>query len=121
MNELDHQIYVLCGLTPGRGMANDRSEQCAELFLGEAGLADEGAERAFGKFTVVGNGQPAARWVTQNNMAAGLMVHFITEFAEGFDRVCTGTDGQAAHTKTSTISSATGLGIGSLCFSKLWR
>jgi hypothetical protein len=36
-------------------------------------------------------------------------------------RGCTGTDRQAAHTETSTISSATGLGIASLCFSKLWR
>jgi hypothetical protein len=48
-----------------------------------------------------------------------LMIRFITELSESFDSVCTGTDGQAAHTVTSTISSATGPGIGSLCFSRL--
>jgi|SRR5438105_12257728 len=121
MNELDQQIYILCGLTPERGMANERSEQCAELFLGEAGLANEGSESAFGKFAVVGNGQPAASQMAQNNMTAGLMIHLVTEYAEGFDGVCPGTHGQAAHKETSTISSATGLGIGSLCFCKLTR
>jgi hypothetical protein len=52
-------------------------------------------------------------------VAAGLMVHLITDLAEGFDNLCAGTDGQPAHTETSTISSATGLGMGSLCFSRL--
>jgi hypothetical protein len=39
------------------------SKQFAELILGNARFADEGAERAFGKLAVIGNGQPAARWL----------------------------------------------------------
>jgi hypothetical protein len=52
-------------------------------------------------------------------MAAGLMVQFIADLSEGFYRVCAGTDRQPAHTETSTISSATGPGMGSLCFPRL--
>jgi hypothetical protein len=37
-----------------------RSEQIRELFLGEASLADEGAECALGEFTMIGDGQPPA-------------------------------------------------------------
>ena len=95
------------------------SKQIAELFFIEAGLADERAECAFCKLTVIGDCQATARRMAQNNVAAALMVHFVADPAEGLYRVCTGTDGQPAHTGTSTISSATGLGMGSLCFSRL--
>jgi predicted ATPase with chaperone activity len=50
---------------------------------------------------------------------ARTIVHFVTELVEGFHRVCAGTNGQAVHTGTSTISSDTGPGMASLCFAKL--
>lgn len=98
-----------------------RSEQIGELFLGDTRLTDERAECAFGKPVVIGHRQAAARGVAHDDMAAGLVIHVITKFPKGLDGVCAGTDGQAAHTETSTISSAIGLGTGSLCFSRLWR
>ena len=96
-------------------------KQFVELVLGDARLADEGAERAFSQFAVVGHGQTPARSLAQDDMAAGLVVHLVSELPESFDGVCAGADGQAAHRATSTISSATGPGTSSLCFSKLWR
>ena len=101
--------------------ASKCSQQFAELFLGETRLADEGAECAFGEFAVAGDGQTTALWIAQDHVAAGLIIHLATEFSKGFNSFRTGTNRQAAHTETSTISSATGLGIGSPCFSKLWR
>ena len=93
-------------------MKSSCSKQLVELILSEASFADEGSERAFGQFAVVGHGQTPARWLAQNDMAAGLVVHFITELAESLDGVCARTDGQATHRATSTISSATGPGTG---------
>lgn len=87
--------------------------------LGDARLADEGTERAFSQFAVVEHGQTPAESLAQDYMAAGLVVHLLSELPESFDGVCAGADGQAAHTTTSTISSATGPGTGSLCFSRL--
>ena len=106
---------------PETSAVGHRSKRITELFLGETGFANEGTECALGKLAVVGNGQPAASRMAQNNMAACLVVHFVTEILKGFDGTGTGADGQAAHTGTSTISSATGPGIGSLCFSILCR
>src|SRR2546422_1058501 len=37
------------------------SKQFTELFLGDTGFADQGAECAFGKLAVIGNGQAPAR------------------------------------------------------------
>src|SRR5205823_10751835 len=86
-----------------RGRDVEWSEQVHEPFLRETGLANK--ERSVDD-----------RRMAQNNMAAGLMVHFVIELAEGFHRVCTGTDGQTAHTGTSMISSVMPEGIGSPCF-----
>src|SRR6266511_2115093 len=97
------------------------SKQFAELFPGDAGLADKGAERAFGQLAMIGNSQTPTRWMPQDDVAASLVVHFVTEFSESFDRVCTGTDRQAVHTGTSTISSVMPPGIGSPCFLRLAR
>ena len=91
------------------------------MLLGQASVADKGAECALGEFAVVGNGEATARGMTLDDVAAGLVVSFVTDLAEGFDGVSTGTDREAAHTVTSMISSVMGLGRGSPCFSRLWR
>ena len=64
-----------------------RSEQIRELFFGEASLPNESAESAFGKLAVIGDGQAAARRMAEDDVAAGLVVHFVAEFSKGFDRV----------------------------------
>lgn len=63
-------------------------QQFDQLFLGQPGFADEGADCAFGQFAVVGNSQAPARRLAQNDVATALMVHFVAEFSEYFDRVC---------------------------------
>lgn len=60
-----------------------RLKRFAELFLGDAGFPDEGAERGFGQLAVIGHGQPAAGWLAQNDVAAGLVIHFVTVLSEG--------------------------------------
>ena len=97
------------------------SKQFSELFLGKASLADKGTECAFGQLAVIGDGQASAGRLAKENMAASLMIDFITEFSEGLGRICAGADGQPANMGTSTISSTTGAGIDSLCFSRLCR
>lgn len=114
-----HINRILSSTESARFAAGCRSQQFVKLFPGDAGLADERAQRAFGQFAMVGNAQAPARRLAQDDMAAGLMVHLVTELSEGLDCVCAGTDGQPAHTVTSTISSTIGPGTGSLCFSRL--
>lgn len=62
-----------------------RSEQLRELFLGQTGLANQGAEGAFGEFAMVGNGEAATRRMAQNDVAARLMIHRVTDSAKDFD------------------------------------
>ena len=85
------------------GVAGKNSQQVRELFLGQAGFADQGAKRAFGQFTVIRDGQTPSRWMPQNEVAAGLMIQFVTDFAESFDGVRTRADGKPAHTGISMI------------------
>jgi len=95
------------------------SKQFAELFFGQAGLANERTKRAFCQLPMIGHGQSATRSVAQDDVAAGLMVHSVTNTAECLDSVRTRTDGKAAHAGISTISSVMPLGIGSPCFFRL--
>ena|ERR1043166_2455090 len=96
-------------------------QQRGELFLGQARFADEGAERAFGEFAMVGNGESATAGMAQDHVAAGLVVEFVTQLAKSFDRVSTGANREAAHIGTSTMASVMGDGSGSECLSRLWR
>ena len=59
--------------------------------------------------------------MSQDDVAAGLMVDLVSHFLEHADSVLAGADGQAAHADTSTTSSVIGGGIGSLCFLRLAR
>ena len=104
-------------------LASDASalEELDELFLGQTGIADQSAERAFGKLTMVGDCQPTTGRMAKDDVAAGLMIHFVGDLAKGAHGVRARTDWQAAHTETSTISSVIPPGIGSPCFSRLWR
>lgn len=102
-------------------MRNPRSQQRTELFLRQTGFTNERAKRAFGQFPVIRHGQPAARSVAKNDIAAGLVIHDVTDALERLDRVRAGTDGQAAHAGISTISSVIPGGIGSPCFLRLAR
>jgi len=57
----------------------------------------------------------------ENQVTTGLVIQFVADATKGLHSVHPATDRQAAHTGTSMISSVTGPGIGSPCFSKLWR
>ena len=61
------------------------------------------------------------RRMTQNHVAAGLVIHVIADFPKRADGVGAATDRESTHTGTSMISSVTGPGTGSPCFSRLWR
>lgn len=95
------------------------SEQVAELFLGQTGLADQRPEGAFGEFAVVGHREASHGGMAQNNVAACLVIDFLTHLAKGANDVRAGAHRQLAHAGTSTTSSVTGRGTGSLCFFKL--
>ena len=69
----------------GNQAENNRSEQVAEFFLGQTGLADERPESAFGKFTVVGHREAAHGGMAQNDVAARLMIDFVPHLAKGTD------------------------------------
>ncbi len=57
--------------------------------------------------------------LTQDDVAAGLVVNFVPEFAKRADRVAAGDDRQSRQTATSTTSSVMAGGIGSPCLDKL--
>jgi len=59
--------------------------------------------------------------MTQNDVAAGLMIHFVALTAKRPNGIRAGTHWQAAHADTSTTSSFTGNGTASPCFSRLAR
>lgn len=96
-------------------------KQCDELFPGEPGLADKGAQEIFGEPGMVGHGQAPARGVAQNHVAAGLVLKLIPDLAECLDSLSTGTGREPSHTGTSIIFSVIEPGTGSPCFSKLRR
>src|ERR1017187_449282 len=57
------------------------------------------------------------RWEgRRKRVAAGLMIHFVSEFTERLDCVRAGTDRQTAHAGTSTTSSLKGSGTASPAF-----
>ncbi len=70
---------------------------------------------------MIGNGQAPHGWMPKNNVATSLVIKFVTQLAERFDRIDTGTNGQLAHAGISTTSSVIGKGTGSLCFLRLTR
>jgi hypothetical protein len=55
------------------------------------------------------------------DMAAGLVVDLIAEFAQGLGHVATGNHRQSAQTATSTTSSVMAGGTGSPCLFRLTR
>lgn len=102
-------------------MNRARSQQLAELFLGQTGLADEHAQCALGQLPVIRDGQTATRRMAQDDVAAGLVVHRVADTDESFDRVRARTNGKAAHAGTSMISSLMPRGTGSPCCLRLAR
>jgi hypothetical protein len=96
-------------------------EQFRELFFGQACVSNQRTKRAFRKLAVIGHGQAAARRVTDNNVAAGLMILGVTDFAKALDGVRARTHRKATHTLTSTMASVMGGGMGSPCFLRLAR
>ena len=94
-------------------------QQVRELLLGQPRLADQGAQSPFGEFPMIRHRQPALGRMPQNNVAAGLMIHFVAQLTERLDRVRAGSHRQTAHAGTSTTSSLTGSGTASPCFSRL--
>src|SRR5437762_13923802 len=65
--------------------------------------------------------EPAHLRMAQDNVAAGLMIHLVTQLFKSANSILAGANGQAAHAGISTISSLMGGGTGSLCFLRLAR
>jgi len=59
--------------------------------------------------------------MTQSDVAALLMVEPVADPGQGLDQLSAGNHRKPGHTATSTISSEMGGGMGSWCFSKLFR
>ena len=57
-------------------------EQFAELFLGQAGFADQGAQRSLGQFAMIRHSETTHGRMAEDDVAAGLVVHFVAELAE---------------------------------------
>ena len=78
-------------------------------------------ERSFGQFPMVRYGEPALRWMSEDDVATRLMIDDVAHLLESSDGVSTRANGQTAHVSTSTSSSVIGRGTASPCFSKLAR
>lgn len=78
-------------------------------------------QRVLYLLALVGPDQPPTRRMTQNHVAAGLMLELNPDSAERVDAVGTVAGRKAAHSGASTISSVIGAGTGSPCFPGLLR
>ncbi len=98
-------------------------QQGYEFVNRQPGLAYQRAERSLRKFLVIWNGQASERRfpTSQDHVAPGLVVRFITDFLKSGSRFTTGHTRQLAHRSTSTNSSVIAGGIGSSCLRKLAR
>ena len=68
---------------------------------------------------VIGNRKPTHVGMTENNVAACLMIYLVSQFFESADSLLAGANRQPAHAGISTISSLIGGGTGSPCFLRL--
>ena len=71
-----------CGNRPEKS-----AQQIRELFPGHAGLADECAQCPLGEFPMVGNRKTPLRRVTQNDVAACLMINLVAKLTKRSDRI----------------------------------
>jgi hypothetical protein len=69
-------------------------KQARELFHRKPGLSDQRSKSPFGQFFMVGNGKASVRrvGVSKNDVAAVLLIEFVSSFAECLDCVTTGND-----------------------------
>lgn len=67
-------------------------KQTRELFHRKPGLSNQRSKSSFGQFFMVGNGEASVRWVDvpKNNVAAVLLIKFVSSFPECLDCVATG-------------------------------
>jgi len=98
-------------------------KHAAQLVGGEAGIAQQGAERPFGDLGVIGHHQPPmGRFaVAEDDVASTSPIDLVSELGEDFHQLPTGQDRQRAHTATSMISSWMAGGIASPCSRRLSR
>ena len=72
-----------------RPRASALSKQPSERVYGQARLTNQGPQRTLGQLPVVRYGQPTV-WrlmLTEDDVAAGLMVYCVSELGEGSDGV----------------------------------
>jgi len=98
-------------------------KHAAQLVGGEAGIAQQGAERPFGDLGVIGHHQPPmGRFaVAEDDVASTLPIDRVSEQGGDLDQLPTGRDRQRAHTASSMISSWMAGGIASSCSRRLSR
>jgi hypothetical protein len=67
-------------------------KQARELFHRKPGLSDQRSKSPFGQFFMVGKGKASVRWVgvSKNDVAAVLLIEFVSSFPECLDCVTTG-------------------------------
>ena len=82
-------------------------KQITEFFHGNACLANQAAQGAFGKLIVIGYGQAAVRRFTlsQDDMTSRLVVDIVTDSREHTDGFLPRYKRQVTHKVTSTTSS----------------
>ena len=107
----------------GPGVRGCKSEQGFEFIDGESGFSNDGSQSSFGELVVVRNGK-TTKWfdrLTEDDVAAALVIKFITDLPQRADNFSARDDWQPAQSATSTNSSEMEGGIGSSCFRKLAR
>ncbi len=91
--------------------------------VGVLAIVVQSAQRTFGQLLVVGDHQPAMRWLhpPQDHVTASLPVELVAQRPQSPDRLPAGDPGQTTQTATSTNSSVMEGGMGSSCALRLSR
>jgi hypothetical protein len=74
-------------------------KELAEFLDGKASLPDKRSKSSPGKLTMIGDGETSIGrvWVSEGDVAAGLMVELKTNFLESPDGITTRYGGQSSH------------------------